>query len=359
MPPTPVSLPRQQYGWLASRQRRETINEASRLIGEISDPENLSKGLKSMYYSTLADITLRQKRFGDAVAPLTKAMELTGDKDTKVRLDLPPGTGMRSRRRQPLSTRYFRQVIRMNPSYDLEFNAGINLAGVTDISHGDAGDLMKSLRRMLRDSKNKDYLDQIYFAMGELDKRTGNTDEAIRLWSQSAATSTVNSRQKARAYLALGEHYYARPDYLTAAYYYDSAFYLLDDQFPDYETIGRRTTDLFEYAGFRTVVITEDSLRRVAGMSAAERDAFIAAIIRSVEAEQAKARTGEGEDRYNMGLYYENEQRYQGSISAEGGWYFYNQTALSFGRSEFKRRWGDRRLEDNWRRANKARLAFW
>ena len=345
--------------WMARIQAEEgNYNEAARLIGEISDPENLSRGLKSMYYSTLADITLRQKRFGDAVAPLTKAVELTGDKDTKVRLTYLLAQVCEAAGDNSLSTRYFRQVIHMNPSYDLEFNAGINLAGVTDISRGDAEDLMKSLQRMLRDSKNKDYLDQIYFAMGELEKRMGNTDEATRLWSQSAATSTVNSRQKARAYLALGEHYYARPEYLTAAYYYDSAFYLLDEQFPDYDNIGRRTTDLFEYAGFRTVVITEDSLRRVAGMSAAERDAFIEAIIRSVEAEQAKGRTGEGEDRYNMGLYYENEQRYQGSISAEGGWYFYNQTALSFGRSEFRRRWGDRRLEDNWRRSNKARLAF-
>jgi len=67
---------------------------------------------------------------------------------------------------------------------------------------------------------------------------------------------------------------------------------------------------------------------------------------------------GDGSDRYNMGQYYENEQRSAGAISAEGGWYFYNQSALTFGRTEFRRRWGDRRLEDNWRRSNKARAAF-
>jgi TolA-binding protein len=93
-------------------------------------------------------------------------------------------------------------------------------------------------------------------------------------------------------------------------------------------------------------------------MSDAERDALIAGVIRSVEQEQAQERTGDGADRYNMGQYYENEQRYRGAISAEGGWYFYNQSALTFGRTEFRRRWGDRRLEDNWRRANKARSAF-
>jgi TolA-binding protein len=145
---------------------------------------------------------------------------------------------------------------------------------------------------------------------------------------------------------------------MKAWLYYDSATFLIDNRFPDYQLISRRTTDLGEYAGFHSVVMTEDSLRRVAAMSASERDALIAGVIRSVEEKMNSQRTGDGGDRYNMGLYYENEQRYRGAISAEGGWYFYNQAALTFGRTEFRRRWGDRRLEDNWRRANKARSAF-
>ncbi len=345
--------------WMVRIQTEEGNNaEASRLLQEIGEPDNLPKTLMSMYFSTQADIALRQKRFGDAVIPLTKAVDFTGDKNTKVRLTYLLAQVCREAGDNNLSTRYFSQVIRMNPSYELEFNAGINLAGVTDISHGDADDLMKSLRRMLRDSKNKDYLDQIYFALGELEKRMGNTGEALKLWSQSAASSTVNSRQKARSYLALGGHYFAQPEYMKASLYYDSATYLIDDKFPGYDLISRRASDLGEYAGFHSVVITEDSLRRVAGMSAAERDALIAGIIRTVEEAQTQARSTEGSDRYNMGQYYENEQRSRGAISAEGGWYFYNQSALTFGRTEFRRRWGDRRLEDNWRRANKARAAF-
>jgi hypothetical protein len=92
-------------------------------------------------------------------------------------------------------------------------------------------------------------------------------------------------------------------------------------------------------------------------MSNADRDALIAGIIRSVTEEQAGTAPGSS-DRNNMGQYYENEQRSRGTISAEGGWYFYNQSALTFGRTEFRRRWGDRRLEDNWRRSNKAHVAF-
>ncbi len=356
---TDTDLAREAEIWMARIQTEEgNYSEASRLLQEAGVPDDFPRALKAMYYSTQADIILRQKRYGDAVVPLTRAVENTGDKDTRVRLTYLLAQVCREAGNNALSTRYFTEVMNMNPPYDLEFNAGINLAGVADISHGDAEDIMKSLNRMLRDSKNKDYLDQIYFALGELEKRMGNTDEALRFWSLSAAGSTVNTHQRARSYLALASHYYQLPEYMKAWLYYDSASYIIDERFPDYDIIRSRASDLDEYAKFHSVVITEDSLRMVAGMSTADRDALIAGIIRSVQEEQAKAAAGDGSDRYNMGQYYENEQRNRSTISAEGSWYFYNQAALTFGRTEFRRRWGDRRLEDNWRRSNKAHAAF-
>ena len=141
---------------------------------------------------TLADVALRQKRYSDAVTPLTMALESNISKQTRVRLTYLLAQVSKETGDNNLSTRYFREVISMNPPYEYEFNAGINLAGVADLSHGDAEDLMKSLRKMLRDSKNKDYLDQIYFALGELQKRLGHTDEALKYWQQSAGSSTNN-----------------------------------------------------------------------------------------------------------------------------------------------------------------------
>ncbi len=343
--------------WLARIQTEEgNYSEALRQLKEITPPGR--RVLEAMYYSTHADILLRQKRYEEAIPILERAAETSTGNQARVRLTYLLAQVCKAAGDNELSTRYFRQVRRMNPPYDLEFNASINLAGVADLSHGDAGELVRSLNKMLRDPRNKDYRDQIYYALGELSKRSGNIGEALSYWSQAAAASTVNSRQRARTYLAMAQHYYSLPDYMSAWSYYDSASYLIDNRYPDHEAIRQRTAALGEYAGYHTVVITEDSLRRVANMSSSERDAFIAGLIRSYEEEQARARSGDGSDRYNMGLYYENEQRYRGAIAAEGGWYFYNQAALTFGRTEFRRRWGDRRLEDNWRRANKARSAF-
>lgn len=343
--------------WMARIYTEEgNYQEAERMLQGITEPENLAKSLQAMIWSTFADIALRQKRFEKAIDPLIKAVEYSSDKQTKVRLTYLLAQTLKAGGDNARSTKYFTDVMRMNPPYDLEFNAGINLAGVADVSSGDAADLKKSLRKMMRDSKNKDYLDQIYFALGEIERRQGNMEGALKLWSESAGASTGNNRQKARSYLALGEYFYSVPSYVKAQRYYDSAMVIIDSRFPDYDAINSTSSDLNEYALFHSVVSVEDSLRRVALMSPAERESLISGIIRTLQEEEARARQETaGSDRYNMGQYYENEQRNQNSISAEGSWYFYNQAALTFGRTEFRRRWGERRLEDNWRRANRTR----
>ena len=78
---------------------------------------------------------------------------------------------------------------------------------------------------------------------------------------------------------------------------------------------------------------------------------------RSVK-DESEGKTLQNTDRYNLGQYYENERRFQGNIDQEGKWYFYNQSALTFGRTEFRRRWGDRKLEDNWRRIKQNKSKY-
>jgi outer membrane protein assembly factor BamD (BamD/ComL family) len=136
--------------------------------------------------------------------------------------------------------------------------------------------------------------------------------------------------------------------------YYDSTAYFLDQQHPDYNAIHDKSLDLKALVTQLNIIEREDSLQMVALMPEPERNALIAQIIATAAIDE-RAST-ENEDRYNIGQYYENERRNVGNIEQEGKWYFYNQSALTFGRTEFRRRWGDRRLEDNWRRSNKTRV---
>ena len=47
---------------------------------------------------------------------------------------------------------------------------------------------------MLNDSKNKDYLDQIYFALGNISMKEGNEAEALRIFQEISYCSNLRIR---------------------------------------------------------------------------------------------------------------------------------------------------------------------
>jgi tetratricopeptide (TPR) repeat protein len=343
--------------WLA-RIYNETgnYNESFRILSGLDPSLNFSKDTKALYYTTLADLFMKQKRYGDAIDPLGKALENITGKRNHYRLNyllaqLCEKTGDGAR-----ATILYRKVANMNPPYEYEFNARINLAGVFDVNSGDSQSIRKELEKMLKSPKNKEFQDQIYYALGNLMLNEKKDNEAIYYYIKSAEASLYNQNQKGRSYLALADYFFAIPDYLNAGKYYDSSMFFLDQKYPDYAAIKSKSQNLNLLIAQIVIIQREDSLQMVANMSEGERTAFIGNLIAKVQEETAVGKNVSNNDMYNLGQFYENEQRSQNTINQEGKWYFYNQSALTFGRTEFRRRWGDRRLEDNWRRLNRARI---
>jgi tetratricopeptide (TPR) repeat protein len=344
--------------WLARVYNESgNYNESFRILSEIDISKDFPKEVKGMYYTTMADLFLKQKRFPEVIDPLEKSLQYVSGKRNRYRLSyllaqLYEKTGSANK-----ATKLYRNVVNMNPPYEVEFNARINLAGVFDLNSGNPESIRKELGKMLRDSKNKEYRDQIYYALANLLKKEGKEKEAVENYKKSVAASTMNQNQKGKSFLALAEYYYAKPDYLNSGKYYDSTIIFIDDKYPDFQLIKSKSLNLNSLVTQLLTIQREDSLQRVALMDNAERATLIASIIEKVKLEETNAKPGESNsDRYNLSQYYENQQRFQGVMAQEGKWYFYNQSALTFGRTEFRRRWGDRKLEDNWRRSNKARL---
>ncbi len=344
--------------WLA-RIYNETgkYPDALRILNELEITRESPGSLRSMYYTTLADYSIKQKKYSEAVDPLSEAISLVSGKKQKYRLTYLLAQLNELAGNSARAISLYRDVVKMNPPYDVEFNARINIAGVFDVNSGNPQELTRELERMLKDTKNKEFLDQIYYALGNLSMKEGNENEALEFFRKSATAPSQNPNQKGRSYLALAEYFYKKPDFLKAGKYYDSTVYFLDQKHPDYQTLKSRSQDLNAVVSQLTVIQREDSLQRIASMPESERNAFITSIINDIIKAESEGKTSEYSDRYNLGQYYENERRFQGNIDQEGKWYFYNQAALAFGRTEFKRRWGERNLEDNWRRANKTIVA--
>ncbi len=343
--------------WLA-RISNETANYtvAQRLLKEIEITSSSSRALKTMYYSTMADMFIKQKRYAEAVDPLMESIKYFSGKRQKYRLTYLLAQVYERLSEVDKATSYYRAVVKMNPPYDVEFNARINIAGVFDLNSGNSQEMTRELEKMLKDVKNKDFQDQIYYALGNLKMKEGKENEALDSYKKSASSRSSNVNQKGKSYLALAEYYFKKSDYMNAGKFYDSTVFFLDQKYPDYRELRTKSQNLDALVKELNVIQTEDSLQKVAAMPQAQRDTYIAGIIADIVKAESEGKRSEYADRYNIGQYYENERRFEDNINQEGKWYFYNQAALTFGRTEFRRRWGDRKLEDNWRRTNKMKV---
>ncbi|MFQ5335310.1 MAG: tol-pal system YbgF family protein, partial [Flavobacteriales bacterium] len=212
--------------------------------------------------------------------------------------------------------------------------------------------IKKELGKMLRDGKNSDYYDQIYYALEEVYFREGEQDMGIELLKKSVASSRSNTNQKGLSFLKLADVHFNNepPAYQLAQAYYDSAVTFIDKARPDFNDILNKRNSLSRLVRDLTTIQMEDSLQMLASMSEKELDDLIDGIIQQVIEEEEKMQ----EEQENNYLF-ANENSYNNQNAGSGAnWYFYNPATIGFGFSEFKRIWGDRKLEDNWRRKDKS-----
>ena len=207
---------------------------------------------------------------------------------------------------------------------------------------------------MIRDDKNIDYLDQLYFALGKIAENEGKIEDAKTLYLKSAHSSINNNNQKGQSYLSLGKLYYAEPDYINAQMYFDSAISLVSKDIPDFTTYFRLSQNLNQLVSYLNVITTQDSLQRMARMSESERNSYIDRAIAELTKKEREERAREQMDRVAASQMQQQSRFVDQTTPSSGAWYFYNPNTLSSGSMLFQSKWGNRVLEDNWRRSDKA-----
>ena len=330
---------------------KDSKNILDRVEGEKDFPKRLLKDLTLTY----ADLFMKEKKYEDAIPKLKTALKLKCKKREKARYYYILAQLYQKSNQYTNASDCYTQVTKLNPPYEMIFNAQINRATCFDMGSGNAGQIRKQLNKMLKDDKNIDYRDQIYFALANLYQKEKETEKALDLYKMSARSSISNSTQKALSYLAVADIYFGQQKYILAQNYYDSTMTFLDQKYVDYPIIEAKSKNLSELVNSLIIIQNEDSLQRIAALPEKDRNKLIDNLIQEIIQEEERKKQEEQQQQVNSMMYMQNQQNQSFNNNLGGGkWYFYNPATLSFGMSEFKKKWGNRKLEDDWRRKNKA-----
>lgn len=329
---------------------------AKETLDFIEGQKDLPKKLDGYYSAIYADYFIKQKLYEDAIPKLLRAIKNTKPKKDRLRYTYILAQIYENLGNLSKASENYEIVAKKNSSYELEFNAKINMAKCF-IGQGKSNkDIRKTLRKMLRDDKNIEYLDQVYYAIAEIDYRAGLKESAIKNYKLSSESSVSNDYQKALSCLKLGEIYFAQNDYSDAQIYYDSCMAFLPVSYDKYQAIKTNSNNLNELVSFTSVVELEDSVQRIALMPERDRNKIIDDLIAQVIEQEKLQRELEQQANVNNMLFDQQRGNAMNNVNAPAGgaWYFYNPSQLSFGKNEFTKKWGSRKNEDNWRRKNKA-----
>ncbi|MCX2741930.1 tetratricopeptide repeat protein [Pontibacter anaerobius] len=332
--------------------------ENAQQVSEFLRKERLNKENARELYLTRAQYYRLQNDTAQVIENLALSLPNFEEKDDESRVRYTLGQLYQLTGQNKEASKQYSKVLRNNPPYDLGFFSRLNLGQVSELADNDDKERIEGYyQKLLKDEKNKEYRDKIYYEMAQFELRQQNYDKALEYLNQSLRTPGALPNQKAYSYVSAGEIYFENlKKYELAAAYYDSAVQVYPPQAAMYEAVAERRDILADFAQQYTTIQTQDSLQRIAKMPEAERLEFLQALVQREEEErlaalaqqQEQAQRQEQENRRNPVR--NNKNASIGTSNEAGGvWYFDNPSAMATARAEFTRRWGDRPNQDFWR----------
>ena len=337
--------------------------EADNVLAHVHMDEITNKRVRALANAAFADYYIKAQRPEEAIPYLAKAVK--GFKgNEKVRMNFLLGQLYEEVGDKHNAYLAYKQAGSSSGStYRTKFNARIKQSAVYEGAN--IASEVRALKRMTRYDRNKDYLDQIYYAIGNLYLTHGDTLSAIENYRLAAEKSTRNGVDKAISQLTLGGIYFNRRQYDEAQVCYAEAIPLVNEDYPNYNMLKKRSDVLDELAVYSQNVTLQDSLLRLSAMTPEEQKAVIAKIIEELKKKEKEEAENAAREEYLA------QQNAKGSqlkdnkndpasynINTDNSWYFYNTATKNAGKTQFQKQWGSRKLEDNWRRRIKTTFSF-
>ncbi len=331
-----------------TKKKKSKLPSSNKKKDKTKKTVQFPKKLKLEYELAMAELLIAKDEKKKAVEHLEEAVNICRNRKRKARYMFVLAQLYAEQGNDSQAAYYFEKVGNSSAPYEMRFKAKIKNALT---GNGENRDVVKQLNKMLKDAKNIEYKDQIYFALAELQMKVPDTDSAKFFYSNSVRWSIKNNRQKGISYLRLADISFNEKNYLSAQRYYDSCVQVMPKDYEDYEYLANKAAGLAELVYNYDMVIFQDSVQRISMMSPKDREKFLEKTIKEIEAEKERKRL---EDERKM---LEAQALINVQQDMNGGgkkWYFSNPKQIATGFNDFRGLWGQRVLEDNWRRSNKS-----
>lgn len=325
-------------------------------VSQFLEQESLAQEEAVDYLLTLAFLYQREDDYGKMKELLQRVQPGIQDKTYKIRVNFILGQLAQQAEEYRDAYLYYDNALKGNPPYDILFHAKLNKLAVSGFANPNYVDeAYKTFEKMLADGKNQEYQDNIYYTMGLMEQKRSNLPKTIENYKAATQVEQPNQRQQGLSYLRLAEIYYEDLQrFNLASAYYDSAVLKLPKDLENYEAISRRQEVLKDFVTQLNIIEKNDSLLVLAEMSRMQLEVYLGRYIDDRE-DKAKEKKAKEQSANNSGVNRVDNSGFQ-SPDGSGSWYFYNQQAIGQGELEFQRVWGNRVLEDNWRRSLKQAI---
>lgn len=338
-------------------------------LGWLYDAEDVITKMKrdTMHYRAIKDwdyayanFYVNSHQYKEAVPYLQKVIKHERRRKQRAREWYLMGQIQSELGNKELAYKAYRKVVAQNPPYEVEFNARIAMTEV--MAQGRTKQMIRKLKRMAASDKNKDYLDQVYYAIGNIYLTVKDTANAIGAYENGNKKATRSGIEKGVLLLHLGNLYWETEKYSDAKRCYGEAIGLLDKERPDYPQLSERSKVLDELVPFTDAVYLQDSLQVLSKQPEAERNKAIDRVIEELKRKEKEERLTQQEADAEKQLQSQgavgNEQNTTqtpaNTTDRSGTWYFYNPMAVNQGKTAFQRQWGKRENVDNWQRTNRT-----
>ena len=354
--------------WLARTYiEREDYNLAERYI-QYAEADGGSKEVQEQIDAVKAHMYLKQKRYDSAIPHLENAIESVKDKEYKARYAYIRAQLAQRNNNNSVAEEYFKKSIKYSNRYELEFNAQLAmLKSAYSAGSKTMAATTRELERMLRDEKNTEYKDQIYFTLAELNLESGDKIAAIENFRNSLNTPSQNNAQRTETYLKLAELYFEEETYVDAKLFYDSTLQVIDKADDRYDYVKNYSENLTDIAENLQIIALQDSLLSIRNLSDKEREALALQLKKEADENKKKSiassnsgvnsKLGGRDPRSRANLTTANGRpSVGGGAQGVGQFPLYNEKSRKKGQKDFAKEWGGRVLEDNWRRSNRQSI---